>query len=37
MRHPFSSRLPPLGPGVAGRLVRVNSNGTQTVIASTDW
>jgi sugar lactone lactonase YvrE len=35
LEHDADGIIPPLGPGVAGRLVRVHSNGTQTVIAST--
>ena len=34
LEHDADSIVPPLGPGVAGRLVRVNANGSQTVIAT---
>lgn len=34
LEHDADGIIPPLGPGVAGRLVRLNANGTQTVIAS---
>jgi sugar lactone lactonase YvrE len=35
LEHDADGIIPPLGPGVAGRLVRLNTDGTQTVIAST--
>jgi hypothetical protein len=34
LEHDADGIIPPIGPGVAGRLIRVNTNGTQTVIAS---
>jgi hypothetical protein len=34
LEHDADSIIPPLGPGVAGRLIRINTNGTQTVVAS---
>ena len=34
LEHDADGIIPPLGPGVAGRLVRLNANGSQTVIAS---
>ncbi len=34
LEHDADGIIPPLGPGVVGRLVRLNANGTQTVIAS---
>lgn len=34
LEHDADGIIPPLGPGVNGRLVRVNADGTQTVIAS---
>jgi hypothetical protein len=34
LEHDADGIIPPLGPGVAGRLVRLNADGTQTVIAS---
>ena len=35
LEHDADGIIPPLGPGVNGRLIRVNANGTQTVVAST--
>lgn len=32
LEHDADGIIPPLGPGVAGRLVRINANGTQTVL-----
>jgi hypothetical protein len=34
LEHDADSIIPPLGPGVNGRLIRVNANGAQTVVAS---
>lgn len=34
LEHDADGIIPPTGPGVVGRLVRINANGTQTVIAS---
>lgn len=34
LEHDADGIIPPLGPGVAGRLIRLNANGTQTVIAT---
>ena len=34
LEHDADGIIPPLGPGVNGRLIRINGNGTQTVIAS---
>ncbi len=34
LEHDADGIVPPLGPGVDGRLIRINPNGTQTVIAS---
>ncbi len=34
LEHDADGIIPPRGPGVNGRLVRINANGTQTVIAS---
>jgi hypothetical protein len=34
LEHDADSIIPPLGPGVNGRLIRVAANGTQTVVAS---
>jgi glucose/arabinose dehydrogenase len=33
LEHDADGIIPPLGPGVNGRLIRINANGTQTVIA----
>ena len=35
LEHDADGIIPPLGPGVNGRLIRINANGTQTVVAST--
>ncbi|MFN2444766.1 MAG: ScyD/ScyE family protein [Vicinamibacterales bacterium] len=35
LEHDADGILPPVGPGMAGRVIRVLPNGTQTVIAST--
>lgn len=34
LEHDADGIIPPLGPGVAGRLIRLNLDGTQTVVAS---
>ena len=34
LEHDADGIIPPIGPGVAGRLIRVNANGTQTVIST---
>ena len=34
LEHDADGIIPPLGPGVAGRLIRLNANGTQTVIST---
>ena len=34
LEHDADGIIPPLGPSVVGRLVRINANGTQTVVAS---
>jgi hypothetical protein len=34
LEHDADGIIPPIGPGVAGRLIRVNADGTQTVIST---
>jgi glucose/arabinose dehydrogenase len=34
LEHDADGIIPPIGPGVDGRLIRINGDGTQTVIAS---